>query len=64
MEYAGKIGNTGVIRRLGYLLDLYKIQSSIKQVKTRNYLYLNPGFIKKGRKESKWRLVINLDKRF
>ncbi len=63
LEYAVKIENTGVKRRLGYLLDLYKIQSNIKQVETRNYLYLNPGFIKKGRKESKWKLVINLDEK-
>lgn len=63
LEYAKKIGNTGVIRRLGYLLGLYKIPSNITPVATRNYLYLNPGFVKNGKKESKWKLVINLDER-
>ncbi len=62
LKYTVKIDNTGVIRRLGHLLNLFRVQSDIKQVKTRNYLYLNPGFTKEGKKNSKlkYRVFLNL----
>ena len=63
VEYAKKIGNTGVIRRLGYLLDLYEKNNNLIPVKTRNYLFLNPGLKKIGKIEPKWKLVINLDEK-
>ncbi len=61
VEYAGLIGNTGVIRRLGYLCDLLDIDIALPKVETRNYLYLDPGMPKKGERSSKWRIIINLD---
>ena len=61
--YAQRIGNSGVIRRLGYLAELLGIEIKISLVKTRNYLYLDPTMPKKGRKNAKWRLVINLDEK-
>ena len=63
VEYAKEIGNTGVIRRLGYLLDLYEKNNNLIPVKTRNYLFLNPGLKKIGKIEPKWKLVINLDEK-
>lgn len=63
VEYAKEIGNTGVVRRLGYLLDLYEKNNNLIPVKTRNYLFLNSGLKKTGKKESKWKLVINLDEK-
>ncbi|MFO7792470.1 MAG: type IV toxin-antitoxin system AbiEi family antitoxin [Candidatus Saliniplasma sp.] len=61
VRYAEKIGNTGVIRRLGYLSDLLQIDIPVEKVDTRNYLYLDPTMPKKGKRSSKWRLIVNLD---
>lgn len=62
-QYAETIGNSGVIRRLGYLSELLDIGIKTPLVKTRNYLYLDPTMPKKGRKNAKWRLVVNLDEK-
>jgi len=62
-EYAKRIGNSGVIRRLGYLSEALGIDVKLPEIKTRNYLYLDPTMPKKGRKNAKWRLIINLDKK-
>ncbi len=61
LEYAQKIGNSGVIRRFGYLCDFLAIDISIPEIKTRNYLLLDPTMPHKGSKNAKWRLIINLD---
>jgi len=61
--YAKQIRNTGVIRRLGYLCDLLKVDIKLPDVKVRNYLLLDPSMPKKGRKNSKWKLIINLDEK-
>jgi len=60
-EYATSIGNSGVVRRLGYLCDRLGLDIDLPQVKTRNYLLLDPTIPKKGSKNAKWKLVINLD---
>ncbi|MHA1300169.1 MAG: type IV toxin-antitoxin system AbiEi family antitoxin domain-containing protein [Candidatus Helarchaeota archaeon] len=60
-NYAIKIRNSGVIRRLGFLCDLLKIQINLPKIKTQNYLYLDPTMPKKGDTNSNWRLIINLD---
>ena len=62
-EYAKGIGNSGVIRRLGYLCDYLGIDINISPVKTRNYLYLDPTMPHRGSKNAKWRLIINLGKK-
>lgn len=62
-SYAKKIGNSGVIRRLGYLCDLLQIDISPPEIETRNYLYLDPTMPKRGGKNAKWRLIINLDEK-
>ena len=63
VNYAGRIGNSGVIRRLGYLNDLFSLQMDISSIKTRNYLLLDPTMPKKGETNAKWRLIINTDLR-
>jgi predicted transcriptional regulator of viral defense system len=63
LEYAQKIGNSGVIRRLGYLCDLFAIDIGIPEIKTRNYLLLDPTMPHKGPKNAKWRLIINFDEK-
>ena len=60
-EYATSIGNSGVVRRLGYLCDRLGLDIDLPPVKTRNYLLLDPTIPKKGSKNAKWKLVINLD---
>ncbi|RLF72175.1 MAG: hypothetical protein DRN55_06500 [Thermoplasmata archaeon] len=63
IEYSSRIGNSAVIRRLGYLCDLLKIDVSPPVVDTRNYLYLDPTMPKAGVKNARWRLIINLDEK-
>ncbi len=63
LEYIDRIGNTGVLRRFGYLCDLYGLNIDIPSIESRNYLLLDPTMPKKGDKSSKWRLTINLDKK-
>lgn len=63
VNYAERIGNSGVIRRLGYLNDLFSLQMDISGIKTRNYLLLDPTMPKKGETNAKWRLIINTDLR-
>jgi predicted transcriptional regulator of viral defense system len=60
-EYANKIGNTGVIRRLGYLSGLLQIDIPVPEINTKNYLYLDPTMPKKGKCITKWKLIANLN---
>lgn len=61
-DYASKINNTGVIRRLGYLCDYYDIDIKLPNINknTRNYLLLDPTMPNEGKRDSKWRLILNL----
>ncbi len=59
-EYSQRINNTGVIRRLGYLCDLFNIPISLPEVTSRNYLYLDPTMPHDGETDSEWRLKINI----
>ncbi len=63
VEYAKKLNNSGVIRRLGYLCDLFAIDIALPEIKTRNYLLLDPTMSHKGQKNAKWSLIINLDEK-
>ena len=64
VEYAMKINNTGVIRRLGFLCEYYGIEIKMPPLdrNIRNYLPLDPTMPPEGEKNSKWRLTINLGK--
>ncbi len=61
LEYIDRIGNSGVLRRFGYLCELYNVDIELPSVDSRNYLLLDPTMPDKGDKDSKWRLTINLD---
>ncbi len=61
LDYIDRIGNTGVLRRFGYLCDLYGVDIDIPTVDTRSYLKLDPTMPDKGDKSSKWRLIVNVD---
>jgi len=60
-DYAERIGNSGVIRRLGYLCDVLSIHVDLPAINTRNYLLLDPTMPGKGRRDARWRLIINVD---
>jgi len=61
--YADKIGNSGVIRRLGFICEFLGIEINLPRIETKNYLYLDPTMPRKGVKNAKWRLIINLDEK-
>jgi len=60
-NYAQRIGNSGVLRRLGYLCELLNIKIKLPKLNTRNYLLLDPTMPEKDTKNARWRLIINLD---
>lgn len=60
-QYATRIKNTGVVRRLGYLSDLLGLDIKLPKINTRSYLFLDPTMPKKGETNGKWRLTVNLD---
>jgi predicted transcriptional regulator of viral defense system len=62
-EYAQCIGNSGVLRRLGYLCEFLNIKINLPKLDTRNYLLLDPTMPEKGLKSAKWRLILNLDEK-
>lgn len=59
--YSQRIKNSGVVRRLGYLCDLFDIQIDLPKVGARNYLYLDPTMPHEGETDSSWRLKVNVD---
>jgi len=63
VDYSQRMGNSGVIRRLGYLCDLLKIDISVPPIRNRSYLFLDPTMPGEGSRNSKWRLIVNLDER-
>ena len=62
-HYAVIMNNSGIIRRLGFLCDFLGIQINLPEIKTKNYLYLDPSMPKKGITNSKWRLIVNLNEK-
>ena len=60
-NYAQRIGNSGVLRRLGYLCELLNIKIKLPKLNIRNYLLLDPTMPGKDTKNARWRLIINLD---
>lgn len=58
--YAHNIGNSAVIRRIGYLCDLHGISIDLPLQNTRTYDLLDPTMPKTGKPHAKWRLIINL----
>ena len=62
VDYALKMNNSGVVRRLGFLCDYYGIDINLPPLERsiRNYLLLDPTRPPKGKHNSKWRLTINI----
>jgi len=62
-NYTQRIGNSGVLRRLGYLCELLNIKIKLPKLNTRNYLLLDPTMPEKDTKNARWRLIINLNEK-
>jgi len=60
VEYALSIGNSGVMRRLGFITEFLKLDISIPRINTKNYLYLDPTLPHVGEKVARWRLINNM----
>ncbi len=63
-EYALKIDNLSVVRRLGFLCDQIGLPLAVPQIKSKKYLLLDPTMPSMGPVNTKWRLIINLDTTF
>jgi predicted transcriptional regulator of viral defense system len=63
-KYAKRIGNNAVLKRLGYLCDLFGIDNTIsKENLRRGISLLDPSAPKKGRPDKDWKIIINLDEK-
>ncbi|MCK9581131.1 MAG: hypothetical protein M0Q92_11910 [Methanoregula sp.] len=60
-EYALKIDNFAVVRRLGYLCGQMGIPVNLPHPPSKKYLLLDPTMPAKGKNDPEWRLVINQD---
>jgi predicted transcriptional regulator of viral defense system len=65
VDYALRLGNGAVIRRLGYLLELYEIapQSDLARLRnalTATYVPLDPMLPKEGPHLRRWRVQLNI----
>jgi predicted transcriptional regulator of viral defense system len=60
-RYALDMNNSGVVRRIGFLCDYLGISIELPEIKTRNYLLLDPTMPGEGDVDGKWRLKMNLD---
>lgn len=60
-EYALRFGSIAVVRRLGFLSEMYGIPLDLHKTDQRSYVYLDPTLEKQGPNSPKWRLKINLD---
>lgn len=63
-NYAIKIGNNAVLKRLGFILDFLNLDSKNFENKiSDSYSILDPTKGKNGRYDSKWKLLVNVSKR-
>jgi predicted transcriptional regulator of viral defense system len=65
VDYALRLGVGAVSRRLGYLLELYRIAperelARLRQSLTSTYLPLDPTLPREGRHVAHWRLLVNI----
>jgi predicted transcriptional regulator of viral defense system len=67
LDYALKIGNSAVLKRLGYLIELMGIETEkgfiekLKNGMAKGFVKLDPMVKRKGRFNSRWQLILNMD---
>ena len=64
--YAGRMGNRAVLKRLGYLLQVFdlgpvSLRERLQKKLSQGYVVLNPLSSRQGIHNARWRLVINVD---
>jgi len=62
LEYLKKIKKSSIIKRIGYLLEKHNldIYNKINRYINNKYIYLDPLAKKYGKKDKKWKLIINI----
>jgi predicted transcriptional regulator of viral defense system len=67
LEHGKRIGSNAVLKRLGYLLELFELEprlaGRINKMVSRSYSPLDPTKPKKGRYDSKWKLLLNVSEK-
>jgi len=63
IKYAKRIGNSAVMRRLGYISEQMDLDIDIPKSKVHNYLFLDPTMPQRGKRSSDWKLIINLNEK-
>ena len=65
LEYTIKFDSQAVVKRLGYILELFEIETEIikelQKLKTASYVVLDTELPKTGRRNSRWSIQQNLD---
>lgn len=65
LDYTVKFNSQAVIKRLGYLLELFEIETEIinelQKLKTASYVVLDTELPKTGKRNSRWSIQQNLD---
>ena len=63
IKYGIRMNNNAIIKRLGFILDLFGFEEEkkLKRYISKSYAILDPSGPKKGKFNSKWRLVINVN---
>ena len=65
LNYLNQMGSQAVIKRLGFLLELYEIETYIleemQELKTASYVVLDPIHPKEGIIKTRWSIQINVD---
>ena len=65
LEYSIKFNSQAVIKRLGFLLELLKIENPIieelQKIKTASYVVLDTELPKEGKRNSRWSVQKNID---
>lgn len=61
MDYLKKINKSSVLKRVGYLLEKngFEVYSLLKRKLNNRYIVYDPLLKKKGKKNKKWKLIIN-----
>jgi predicted transcriptional regulator of viral defense system len=63
IKYANHIGNSAVIRRMGYLSEQLNLDLKVPKSKAHNYLFLDPTMPHRGKRSSDWKLIVNLNEK-
>jgi len=65
LRYLEQMESQAVIKRLGFLLEIYKVDAPIieqmQKLKTASYIVLDPIHLKQGVMQSRWSIQINID---